>query len=163
MLNWTIRFLTYIIINYYELFQQQQFNNEFSDSQAEVEYLEDTSDSSDTQIDQADPLSSKRRKVEQEVKAERMEDYPDVKLSNDETECIVKAFALQMRGLDPYQSAIANKLISDTIFYARLGKLTANAYVAVDDTEHGNADDFSWYSIMWVQLPTFTKCNSRTI
>ncbi|KAJ0176362.1 hypothetical protein K1T71_007541 [Dendrolimus kikuchii] len=45
---------------------------------------------------------------------------------------IGKAIGIQIKDLDDHQSAIAQKLISDTLYYAKLGKLTEESNVSVN-------------------------------
>lgn len=103
---------------------------------SKIEYLEESSNS---YIDHDDAPSGKRSKVEASVKLENTEDSPS-KYSDEEWECMGKAIALQMRELTPYQSAIANKLISDAVFYGKLGKLTIDAHIALNSTENRDTD-----------------------
>lgn len=50
-------------------------------------------------------------------------------MKDDEWEIIGKAIGLQLRGLDIKQLTIAQKLISDAIYYAKFGLLSQQAYI----------------------------------
>lgn len=105
-------------------------------------YLEENSNSS---LDQDETPVRKRRKIEFVAKPDRMEKNRTRTHSSEDLECIGKAMALQMKDLDAHQSAIAHKLISDAIFYAKLGKLTVDSHVALHfgETAASHIDDYS--------------------
>ncbi|KAB0803073.1 hypothetical protein PPYR_00043 [Photinus pyralis] len=81
-----------------------------------------------------------------------------------EWEIIGKSLGLQLSTVDPQQSAIANKLISDVIFYAKLGKLTENASIILNPAvqtpyhyQYSSSSPSSRHSVASVSTPRVSQ------
>lgn len=71
-------------------------------------------------------------------------------LLESEFDVIAKRYSMQLRSLDETQRIIAEKLISDVMFYARLGKLRTTSAIAINgeeknrSTKNANGHDLNY-------------------
>lgn len=124
--------ITFLIIQYYFFLQNEQT------SEAQ-NYLDDSFNLEESSIqqyllpDSKEGIRSarKRRKTKHHKKGESSQS----KVSEKEDDWLVvgKSIGIQLRGLDNDQVVITQKLISDAIFYAKLGRLTEDSFIALSE------------------------------
>lgn len=94
-----------------------------------VEYLEDFTNEDNSSTLESEP-DVKHFKFNESDVTENVQDVSNV--LDDDWTVIGKAIGVQIKNLDTKQSAIAQKLISDILFYAKLGKLSEESLIFVN-------------------------------
>ncbi|XP_061723533.1 uncharacterized protein LOC133529751 [Cydia pomonella] len=98
---------------------------------------ETTNGMEDEEDTETPPVQKKRRIYNLLQKQERFVDTASQMLEHKEQEWEIngKAIGLQLYQLDTTQRIIAQKLISDTLFFGRLGKLTEESFINLNNRQ----------------------------
>ncbi|KAG6456480.1 uncharacterized protein LOC115447531 [Manduca sexta] len=83
----------------------------------------------------------KRKKVKREIPDELGDADTLDNVQEDDWLVVGKSIGVQLKGLDSRQSAIAQKIIAETLFYAKLGKLKEYSTVSFNEP-HKELSDF---------------------